>query len=329
MDFVFEEGEAVDIGAAGQHDFEFVEGESLTDNDKSTLAFVEGTGIGGVWRTLTTRPAGGNEAFVIIIGSTLYAFGGSDLQSDTQKYDIDTDTWTNLSPLPVANETGPIGEYNGKIYLGEGAEIGRFFEYDIATDSYTEVSSPPSRYIANNVASASEGSTLYTFASDSNQGGRKVPLQYDMASDTWSASPGDPDPVTPQISNQWDYPFGVRVNGDFHLFGGADVGTTTFLNFHYKYDGSSWTRLADLPTARNAGFAEVGADGRIYAIGGQEGSGSIGPVEAYDIGTDSWETGLPDMPVSKAGTTAHVNTERNGLLYVMAGTFLALDTNVF
>lgn len=46
--FVFEEGEAIDVGSHGDHDFVFHEGEPVPDTGISTLVFEEGTGIGGV-----------------------------------------------------------------------------------------------------------------------------------------------------------------------------------------------------------------------------------------------------------------------------------------
>jgi N-acetylneuraminic acid mutarotase len=52
-------------------------------------------------------------------------------------------------------------------------------------------------------------------------------------------------------------------------------------------DTPAWQRVADLPTARLQLGAAVGADGRIYAIGGALKPG-VGPVEAYDPSTDSW-----------------------------------------
>ncbi|AGM11229.1 hypothetical protein M197_gp64 [Haloarcula hispanica tailed virus 2] len=45
--FVYEEGEAIVTGQAGQHDFVFSEGEHVTDTGISELVFEEGTGIGG------------------------------------------------------------------------------------------------------------------------------------------------------------------------------------------------------------------------------------------------------------------------------------------
>lgn len=46
-DFVFEDGDGVDVGLQGEHDSVFVEGGSLTDTGLSTFVFEQGTGIGG------------------------------------------------------------------------------------------------------------------------------------------------------------------------------------------------------------------------------------------------------------------------------------------
>lgn len=46
-DFVFEDGREVEVGSAGEHDYEFVKGRSLIDEGKSDQTFVSGTGIGG------------------------------------------------------------------------------------------------------------------------------------------------------------------------------------------------------------------------------------------------------------------------------------------
>lgn len=46
-DFVFDQGEAVQTGAAGEHDYEFAGSEHVVDAGKSGVVFVSGTGIGG------------------------------------------------------------------------------------------------------------------------------------------------------------------------------------------------------------------------------------------------------------------------------------------
>lgn len=46
-DFVFEEGEEIDVGSHGDHEFVFNEGEPVPDRGVSEIVFEEGVGIGG------------------------------------------------------------------------------------------------------------------------------------------------------------------------------------------------------------------------------------------------------------------------------------------
>lgn len=46
-DFVFEKGESITTGSAGEHDFVFAGGESVTDTGESSAVFEAGTGLGG------------------------------------------------------------------------------------------------------------------------------------------------------------------------------------------------------------------------------------------------------------------------------------------
>lgn len=46
-DFVYEEGEAIDVGSHGAHDFVFVEDRPVTDTGVSDFVFEADTGIGG------------------------------------------------------------------------------------------------------------------------------------------------------------------------------------------------------------------------------------------------------------------------------------------
>ena len=59
----------------------------------------------------------------------------------------------------------------------------------------------------------------------------------------------------------------------------------------------TWTRKADMPTARGGLSASV-VDGKIYAIGGEAGSQVFSTVEAYDPATDTW-TRKADMPTPR------------------------------
>jgi N-acetylneuraminic acid mutarotase len=79
----------------------------------------------------------------------------------------------------------------------------------------------------------------------------------------------------------------------------------------------TWTRKADMPTAR-WGLSTAVVDGKIYSIGGgQSPYGTyMSTVEVYDPETDTWTTGKADMPTGRAFAGASVV---NGKIYVVGG----------
>ncbi|WP_263864075.1 Kelch repeat-containing protein [Candidatus Frankia nodulisporulans] len=83
----------------------------------------------------------------------------------------------------------------------------------------------------------------------------------------------------------------------------------------------AWSDAADLPTPRTDLAAVTGADGRIYAIGGQDADGPTDTVEVYQPASDSWSdaTSLPapmDQPRAARGG--------DGRIYALDGTTLAI-----
>ena len=77
----------------------------------------------------------------------------------------------------------------------------------------------------------------------------------------------------------------------------------------------TWTRKTDIPGRRFV-FSSGVVDGKIYAIGGDPGSGTaLSSVEAYDPLTDTW-TKKTDIPTSRAGAGSSVV---DGQIYVIGG----------
>jgi len=76
----------------------------------------------------------------------------------------------------------------------------------------------------------------------------------------------------------------------------------------------TWTKKTDMPTARNVLSNSV-VDGKIYAIGGDGGSGGLSTVEAYDPVTDTW-TRKANMPMVRG---AAASSAVNGRIYVIGG----------
>jgi len=87
----------------------------------------------------------------------------------------------------------------------------------------------------------------------------------------------------------------------------------------YDPKTNTWTERAPLPTPRQAMGADVGADGRIYVVGGAPSYAHPAPmdvVEIYDPETDRWEKG-PSLYYPRRGH-AVVATE-DGKLYAIGG----------
>ena len=76
----------------------------------------------------------------------------------------------------------------------------------------------------------------------------------------------------------------------------------------------SWTTMEPMPTPRSAGVAVV--DGKIYAIGGTNGS-LLGTNEMYDPITDTWTT-KQSMPTARHGFAIAVYQNK---IYVIGGIF--------
>ena len=80
---------------------------------------------------------------------------------------------------------------------------------------------------------------------------------------------------------------------------------------------NAWTTVAPMPGgARDSLAAATGPDGRIYAIGGFDGSNHLDRVEAYDVATNTWSTEAP-LPVARGNLP--VATGPDGRIYAIGG----------
>ncbi len=135
--------------------------------------------------------------------------------------------------------------------------------------------------------------------------------EYDPATDTWTRKADIP------TARGWMSPSSAVVDGKIYVIGGDTFdGDYRTIPTVEEYDPATdtWTRKADMPTAR-WGLATVVVDGKIYAIGGTPGSLGWVNVEEYDPETDSW-TRKSDIPQGLWGLCANVV---NGKIYAFGG----------
>lgn len=134
--------------------------------------------------------------------------------------------------------------------------------------------------------------------------------------------------------------FAVTTGGTPYVLGGETQGmpdplegrdTTYCLRTSMRFDSvnSRWVKALSMPTRRKDLAAVTGADGKIYALGGQyaiepgcwvEGStGSwyvLSVAEAFDPSTETWRQ-LAPMPTGRYGLMAAAGTD--GLIYAIGG----------
>lgn len=216
----------------------------------------------------------------------IYAMTGSSMFV----YDPVKNTWSQLADTPIAVEHfAAMQGSDGRIYLvnADPVDLGAGLvhtvqAFDPQTGVWQTCAALPSDAIGE-LALATSGGGLYALAN-------ATMYEYTPWSDSWSEV-GDPgtvlgqlQAVTPQRGQVWDLL-------------AAELG---------------------LPTLRTGFTVIVGADGRLYTIGGHTTSDGVlsGVVEAYDPGSATW-TQLAGMPTPRDEFVAVLGPD--GCIYTIGG----------
>jgi N-acetylneuraminic acid mutarotase len=171
---------------------------------------------------------------------------------------------------------------------------------------------PTPRYAAGIAVSPQQ--TIYVIGGDNYT---CVPLttveEYDPETNSWRARADLP-------AGRWALGAVAGADRRIYAIGGRggepcgpnDLGTVEA--YDPRFD--TWTTRAEMPTPRFSLGVVAGANGKIYAIGGQDEAGLLATVEEYDPISDTW-TQKGDMPVPNRGF-ASVSAS-NGKIYVIGG----------
>src|SRR5690606_1829660 len=145
-------------------------------------------------------PAGSERASACVatLGSSIYLFGGArlgDSVTDASVYDVATDTWTELPPLPEPREHCVAAEIGGTLYIAAGRSggIGGFqpntWAFDPEQRTYTARAPIPTP--RGGVAGAVLDGKLHVLGGEGNAADPSGVFDdieaYDPASDTWRA----------------------------------------------------------------------------------------------------------------------------------------------
>jgi N-acetylneuraminic acid mutarotase len=270
------------------------------------------------WTSVASMPTARESVAACAIDGYIYAIGGFPGQADpgipvNERYDPETNAWTTMQPMPTGRRMPATAVVDGKCYVMGGrftdgpAAISVVEVYDSATDSWeTRQRMPTPRYAHS--AAVVDG-IIYVFGGTDNGAIFSTVLAYDPQADSWSTLGAAPGPARALMG-------AAALGRKIYVMGGTVDGMASRYTRLDIYDpaSDSWTSGADMPYGRFSLQASA-INGRVYAIGGADGPGTLKDVTAYDPQADSWSI-ASDMITERARFATAVT---GGRIYAMGG----------
>jgi N-acetylneuraminic acid mutarotase len=300
-----------------------VDGPNGNDNGPQELAILESFDPAtGAWDSLASMNEPRSVAAAEVINGRLYVVGGSDLKRGKpylnvlEEYNPSTDQWVRKASMRVKRDGPGAAVLDGKLYVFGGAQ-GRLYKssmeiYDPATDSWTD---GPSMNIARFCPAVGIVDGKIVVAGGVTEGVVDIADTeiFDPILNTWLGKLDMPTARGQAMA-------GV-VNDTLYVLGGfSEQRQVTGVVESYPSSGVWQTGYAAMLSGgrAEAGFGVI--NDVIYIAGGLYETPStksvLGSLLAYDPATDSWQTGLTDMPTPRSEPAAAVI---NGKLYVVGG----------
>jgi len=282
----------------------------------------------------------------------VYVIGGYDQTwvKTVQVYDPRQDTWSLGASLPAPTCCSGAVTVGRRLYALGGADgtgaptaqvaIGRLSQYPAPTATVglswdTSRTSLPQGRSRAAVAVGHDGA-IYAFGglAFSHPNGVYTGAEtattyiYHPLTNTWTQ--GAPLPAAREGARAVTLPDGriAVLGGGIHCVGNSDLcdtGTVTNRVDVYDPGADTWSSLAPMRSPRYR-FAAALYHGRIYAIGGSNGSRVLSSVESYDPATDSWSASA-SLPQPEEGPVAVTDgTGRIDVVGGLAGSSTTYDT---
>jgi N-acetylneuraminic acid mutarotase len=272
-------------------------------------------------------PFANSEMAVAETNGVIYVLGGypssREVQTTVQAYDIASDTWEIVAPLPLPLHHPVAIGFDGKVYslggqstMDTAGDTGRSFAYDPVENEWTEFATMPTARGAG--AGAVVGDVIYV-------GGGRPPAgnafeAYDVSEDAWTELP-----PLPTTFNERNHLAAVAIGTKVYFAGGRYDGGGFASPMTDRLDvfdtiAKTWSEGAPMLRERG-GVNGVLAFGCFHLWGG-EGADTGEPNDVfpdhdvYDPRSDTW-TALPDLPTPVHGVTGAAFV--NGIIYMPGG----------
>jgi|GEM_PF-949694 len=299
--------------------------------------------LADVWERVGSLPSINPESG-FVIGNIIYLTGRQSSNNYFYAFDTETLTFTQKANSPASGKRGTFAfSINGKGYAGGGrnyatdgcssGDIGcfhnSFYEYDPATDSWTQKANIPTAVVGA-VAVSVNGKGYVGLGSRSNATYREVCsvlcYAYDPTSDTWSAGQNFMN-LEDAVSSYSGYftavteASAVAVGTDIYVFGGHIklYGNSVSLSKDdlrkYNTLTDTWATVSTELGGNRKEAIGVFLNGKIYAGGGSDGEPTQ-DFHEYDPATDTWVQ-KADIPLPH--TTRIASATAGGKAYFVGG----------
>jgi DNA-binding CsgD family transcriptional regulator len=239
------------------------------------------------WQELATMPTARSGLAVASQENQIYAIGGETevgVTSVVERFNLVTNTWIGLSPLPTAVADVSAAVVGGRIYIPGGrlasGEVTNILQiYDPRMDHWEQGTALPIALSA--YALVTFEGKIYLFGGWDGEHFLASVYEYDPDQDTWSTHS--------QMPTARAYA-GAAVAGEkIYLVGGYDGKEALAVNEEYQPDRETWSLGEPLPAGRYGMGAASIAD-LIYVVGGIGQTDSSLPPLQFSYQLDQWQT---------------------------------------
>ncbi|MFA5854063.1 MAG: kelch repeat-containing protein [Patescibacteria group bacterium] len=272
-------------------------------------------GTGTHWETASSMPFARADFGTVVVGDRIFIIGGHDGYARTLVsvlvYDIPTDLWSEVAPLPQALHHPAVATDGKQIFVVGGLTsissrpLDVVYAYDPIRNSWSELGQLND--FRGDAAAAYVGDRLVILGGTTTAGTDGAFEAYDLDRKGWNGLPTMP---TARRGHQV-----AVMNGELFVFGGRFGTSKDILSTQVFKEVGEWKSLRDMPASRRA-FGTFVHEGKIHVLGGLNDTGLPAFIDAYDPAKDAWSSFPLEMPHPRHGLG--VATYKNRV-YVIGG----------
>ena len=249
-------------------------------------------------------PAAKLHAAAAALNGYIYVMGGGN--AVVFRYDVASDTWSQVAGLPTMRSNLRACALGSKIYAIGGAGGSRILEeYDTTSDTWTRRADSTMDRIGH-AAAVAEGK-IYVFGGQLSSA--KSVECYDPATDTWSFSAD----MLIGGSNL----VAESLNGKVYIFGGKRIGSIDTTVEEYDLIADTWAEKSDMPSAD--ALACCVANGKVHVVSSRPDYGWC--LNTFDPTADAWQQN-PQADFCCPGRIGFCYVTISGKLYIISGAVL-------